>query len=217
MSTPTTSSSAASNPYQSGGKNSSSNNNNSMNGSSQNSRDTASGTARMRPPPRQQQQQQSSTRFNNDIEDIVMEDADPTTASNMDMDITPTTPAAHSVLPRTVAVAMPPPPASAATATAMHISSGASTNSTSGGGGGGNMLRLEAISLVELRNRLARARENEELYRQMFGQSFVVRARQKGNKLGFNIERIAKSGNGGANDGKKVKKVRPSYVVMLLL
>jgi hypothetical protein len=183
-------SSAPSNPYQSGRSNSS---NNSMNGSSQNSREAASGTARIRPAPRQQQQQQSST---NDIEDIVMQDADP---ASMDATLTPV---AHSVLPRTVAVARPPPAAAAAAAamdtTASHTSG--ATDSTSGGG----VLRLEAISLVELRNRLVHARENEELYRQMFGQSFLVRARQKGIKLGFNIERMKSN----ANDGKKVKRVR---------
>lgn len=59
------------------------------------------------------------------------------------------------------------------------------------------------ISFAELRSRLVQARENEALYCSMFGQSFLVQARQKGGKLGFNIEKVKSS-----KDGKKVKKVR---------
>jgi hypothetical protein len=183
-------SSAPSNPYQSS--------NSSNNGSSQNSREAATGTARMRPPPRpqqqQHQQQQSVSRFDNDIEDIVMEDADP---ASMD---TSTSLAAHGSLPRTGG--MPPPAAAAAAAAHSTVSNIA--GATNGTSGGGLPSRLQAISFVELRNRLARARENEELYRQMFGQSFVVQARQQGTKLEFNIERIKTS----AKESKKVKRVR---------
>jgi hypothetical protein len=147
----------------------------------------------MQPAPRhqQQQQQQSSTRYDNDIEDIVMEDSDPTS-----MDTTPL--AAQGSFSRTGGML---PPATATPTTASSVSG--ATNGTSGGGG--SMSRLQAISFVELRNRLARARENEELYRQMYGQSFVVQARQQGTKLEFNIERIKSS----ANESKKVKRVRP--------
>jgi hypothetical protein len=146
----------------------------------------------MLPPPRpQQQQQQSSTRFDNDIEDIVMEDSDPTSMDTSSL-------AARDSSSRAVAGGMPPPPAAAAAGvyTTARSVSGA-TNGASGG-------QLQAISFVELRNRLARARENEELYRQMFGQSFVVQARQLGVKLVFNIERIKSS----AKESKKDKKVR---------
>lgn len=192
------STSAPSNPYQSNAVATSSaptnrnpyqSSNSSNNGSSQHSREAA-----IRPPPRSQQhQQQSSGRFNNDIEDIVMEDSDP-----INMDTTPF--AAHGSLSRTTG--MPPPAATTPTlTTASHMS--VPTNGASNGSGGLNS-RLQTISFVELRNRLARARENEELYRQMYGQSFVVQARQQGTKLEFNIERIKSS----ANDGKKVKKVR---------
>jgi hypothetical protein len=190
-------SSNPSNPYQSS--------NSSMNGSSQNSREAATGTVRMRPVPRlqqqQQQQQQPSNRYDNDIEDIVMEDSDP-----VSMDTTPLAARGSSSRP----VGMPPPAASMHTP-ASNMAGAA--NGTSGGGGGGGMSRLQALSFVELRNRLARARESEELYRQMYGQSFVVQARQHGTKLEFNIERIKSS----ANESKKVKRVRQCDMALSLV
>lgn len=195
-----------SNPYQNNNSN-----NNSMNGS-QNSRDSASGTARMRPPPRPQQPQPPPPATNrlydddlydddaipiqDDMEDLMMVDSNTNSnhpaSRNTNSSSMPIAAHGSSSRPRHDRVStmpVPPPPAAAAV-------------SRVSGAAGGTL--LQAISFVELRNRLVRARENEELYRQMFGQSFVVQARQKGVKLEFNIEKI----KGSSKEAKKAKKVR---------
>jgi len=66
--------------------------------------------------------------------------------------------------------------------------------------------QAESIAFAELRGRLMRAREDENLYRQLYGRTFICQIKQQGFKLYFDTQKKRNLTKADKKQGDKVRQ-----------